>query len=306
MTERLADRFASAGGAAIEVDGQLAHMLYELDPMATPTRLSINLTSTSPTAQGLRLKARGGTIAVDGRNLDDIVLWTDTAPALSTVVLVPSDRSAPLTLRVWNVWRDPAATMQAWIGDAGIVVDGESPERVVLRCSDGFDAPTFDDLVVELALSAVTTNHAVTASGSLSFEVRDELEHARDRLARVLSRMDGKSSYSIVLWELPPGKRLDEVDEGEVVEYVQCAGSREAMCVEIRTVTDGAARQSVIGRSHRPRAGEPDVTIPWDEFEVKVFEDEVFDAAEATELFAHYLVAADVPPGFSLRRLRLG
>ncbi|HEX4344912.1 MAG TPA: hypothetical protein VHZ31_05065 [Solirubrobacteraceae bacterium] len=214
MAERLAGRFASAGDAAIEVDGQLVHMLYELDPMQTPTRLSINLTSASRRPQGLRLKARGGTIAVDGRRLDDIVLWTDTAPALSTAVLVPSDRSVPLTLRVWNVWRDPAATMQAWIGDAGIIVDGQSPERVVLRCSDGFDAPMFDDLVVELALSVVTTNHAVTASGGLSFEVRDEIEHARDRLARVLSRMDGKSSYSIVLWKLPPGKRLDEVDEG--------------------------------------------------------------------------------------------
>jgi hypothetical protein len=41
--------------------------------------------------------------------------------------------------------------MQAWIGDAGMVVEEPAPGVLVLRCSDGFDAPTFDDLVVGIS-----------------------------------------------------------------------------------------------------------------------------------------------------------
>jgi hypothetical protein len=42
--------------------------------------------------------------------------------------------------------------MQSWIGDAGMVVEEGSDGRVTLHCSDGFDRPSFDDLVVDLAV----------------------------------------------------------------------------------------------------------------------------------------------------------
>jgi hypothetical protein len=43
--------------------------------------------------------------------------------------------------------------MQAWIGDAGMLIDEEG-DRVRLRCSDGVGGISFTDLVVELEFSA--------------------------------------------------------------------------------------------------------------------------------------------------------
>lgn len=58
-----------------------------------------------------------------------------------------------MSVRIWNAWRDDAGTMHAWIGNAGILIE-ELPNKVtILRCSDGFGGPAFDDLVVRLKLS---------------------------------------------------------------------------------------------------------------------------------------------------------
>jgi hypothetical protein len=40
---------------------------------------------------------------------------------------------------------------QAWIGNAGILIE-QRADHVVLRCSDGYDEPTFDDLVVTVSI----------------------------------------------------------------------------------------------------------------------------------------------------------
>jgi hypothetical protein len=154
-------------------------------------------------------------------------------------------------------------------------------------------------------MGMTTTHHAVTASGDLSFELIDPIAEARDRLRRMLSRMDGKDSYSFVLWALPPGKRLDQVDETMASEYIQCAGSSDAMTVEIRTGVGTDATQYVVGRSSVDRSGQPDVTIPWDGYVATVYPDELFTADEASELFGHYLVHATVPSEYTLRPLDL-
>jgi hypothetical protein len=145
MAERIAERFSAARGAPVELDGRLVHMLHELPPLTAPADLRVALRAGAPRPQGLRLRARGGDMVIDGRTLDDAVLWTDTAPPEVLVALRPR---ATMTVRLWNVWRDGAGTMQAWIADAGMLVeDGR------LRCSDGVDRPSFGDLEVTLALS---------------------------------------------------------------------------------------------------------------------------------------------------------
>jgi hypothetical protein len=98
------------------------------------------------------LKARGGDVLLNDQVLDDVVLWSDTAPRLVTAELRPKSKRKPMSLRVWNVWRDDAGTMQAWIGDAGLVVEDEHAGSVILACSDGFDQPDFGDLRVKLTL----------------------------------------------------------------------------------------------------------------------------------------------------------
>jgi hypothetical protein len=149
---RLAQRFQAAKGAPIEVGGETAQMLYELPPVEQPAELQVALETSSSRPQGLRLKARGGEIVVNDQALGDVVLWSDTAPPETVAELRPKG-SKPLGVRVWNVWRDEAGTMQAWIGDAGMVVDEEGSGTVTLRCSDGYDEPSFDDLRVKLTLS---------------------------------------------------------------------------------------------------------------------------------------------------------
>jgi hypothetical protein len=154
MSARLAERLAAAQGAPIEVDGKLVHMMFELPPIDGPAELRIALEAGSARPQAVRLKVRGGKLLVNNQLVDDVVLWSDTAPPVVTARMRPQSSRKPMTLRVWNAWRDSAGTMQAWIGDAGLLVEESGSGEVVLRCSDGFDAPTLDDLVTRLELTA--------------------------------------------------------------------------------------------------------------------------------------------------------
>jgi hypothetical protein len=151
MSEKLAERFQAAQGAPVEVDGQLAHMMYELPPVTAPVRLRVALRVDGERPQGLRLKARNGQVVVNDQALEDIVLWSDSAPPEVVVTLEPAG-TKPMSVRLWNTWRDQQGAMQAWIGDAGMVVEEAGDGRVTLHCSDGFDRPSFEDLVVELAV----------------------------------------------------------------------------------------------------------------------------------------------------------
>jgi hypothetical protein len=149
MAERLAERLQSARGEPVELaDGRRVHMLHELAPLTAPAELRIALRAAAPRPQGLRLRARGGRMVINGGDHDDVVLWADTAPPEVVVALRPR---GTMTVRAWNVWRDNSGAMQAWIGDAGMLVeDGR------LRCSDGYDRPSFTDLEVTLALNPGT------------------------------------------------------------------------------------------------------------------------------------------------------
>jgi hypothetical protein len=154
--------------------------------------------------------------------------------------------------------------------------------------------------------SDMRTWHAVTINGSFSFEVKRPIDEARELLRNTLARIDGKARYSLVLWAMPAGKRLVELDEHtDAREYIQCAGSAAAMTVEVRTEADGEGHQYVVGRLPGPRLEDPQVKIPWDDFEAVVYDDEVFTAEEAAELFGSYLESGTVPAEFALRPLSL-
>lgn len=150
---RLSELFAASQGAPVEVDGRLVHMMYEFDPITVPSELVVErLASSDEHPEGIRLKARGGKIVIEDEPLDDVVLWSDTAPPEDKGTLEPDAGGKPMTLRAWNVWRDPQGAMQAWIGDAGMIVEQLPDGSVTLHCSDGFDEPSFDDIVVNLAV----------------------------------------------------------------------------------------------------------------------------------------------------------
>jgi hypothetical protein len=152
MAEKLSDLFERAQSASVTWHGQVVHSMYELPVVAAGSVLRIEFDDPNPARpQGLRLKVRGGTLRLADRELDDVVLWSDSAPRVVTAE-VRSKRSS-VVVRVWNCWRDPAETVQAWIGNAGILV-AETPTGVVIRCSDGFDEVTFDDLVAVIDITS--------------------------------------------------------------------------------------------------------------------------------------------------------
>jgi hypothetical protein len=145
MDSTLADLFQTSRGDPVEWDGRTVHMMYELVGPAADQRLLIRFRQRSPArAQALRIRARGGLVELNGQVLDDVVLWSESAPKAGK----------PMTVRIWNAWRDPAGTMHAWIGNSGMLIEEPGDGSTVLRCSDGFDDPAFDDLVVVLTLSS--------------------------------------------------------------------------------------------------------------------------------------------------------
>lgn len=163
MPRRLSEHFRESRGAPIEVDGNVVHMMHEVAPIEGRTDLRIQLQASSTRLQAARLKARGGRLRVNDELLEDVVLWSDTAPATVMVTLVPDDDRRPMSLRVWNAWRDAAGAMQAWIGDAGLIVEKEADGVIVLRCSDGYDAADFDDLEIKLEFAHVDDADAMPA-----------------------------------------------------------------------------------------------------------------------------------------------
>ncbi|MCE9637678.1 MAG: hypothetical protein K8T90_18415 [Planctomycetes bacterium] len=137
--------YAATRGGPIRYEGHDVHPAYEITTSA-PIALDVGFVRASPTVrQALRVAVDGGTILVNGQQLRDVILWTDTAPPRQRLDVQPNGAQCRIT--VWNAWDDGG--MQAWIGDCGMLIEPTST-GVRLRCSDGVGGPDFDDLVVEL------------------------------------------------------------------------------------------------------------------------------------------------------------
>ena len=145
----LAQRFIEAKGGPIEVDGRLVHSIFRRKVgSGTSVRLTRQSTSTSGPVTGLRLKAHRGKLRVNDESLTDVVLWSDTSPDEVLIRCeIPEGGSG---LRVWNCWRDEQGVMQAWLANAGMLVE-ERGGRVTLRCSSGPGGVSFTDLVEQLS-----------------------------------------------------------------------------------------------------------------------------------------------------------
>jgi hypothetical protein len=150
MTEKLSDLFERAQAPVVTWNDNLVHSMYELPGLAVGTILRIEFDDPNPSrSEGLRLRMRGGSLIIEERELDDIVLWSDSSPRVVTATVNGPKGGA---LRLWNCWRDPGETMQAWIGNAGMLVES-TRTGIVLKCSDGFGEASFDDLVATIEIS---------------------------------------------------------------------------------------------------------------------------------------------------------
>ncbi|HEX8081373.1 MAG TPA: hypothetical protein VF557_14275 [Jatrophihabitans sp.] len=154
MTETLADRFQAEQSRVITWDGLQVHSMYEVGPLSGGAELLVRFVSVGSglPEQGIRLKVLQGHAVINDERLSDIVLWAASAPDVIRAEIEAAGRK-PVTVRVWNCWRDSRGTIQAWIGNSGILVESSSDGRVRLECSVGEGEVSFDDLVVDLSLS---------------------------------------------------------------------------------------------------------------------------------------------------------
>ena len=152
METKLSDLFENSRGKPVEWAGHLVHMMYEMTGLTADQELLIQFEQPAPARpQALRIRARGGFVELNGE-FDDVAIWSDHAPEKVVMGFRPVKAGEPMTIRIWNAWRDPAGTMQAWIGNSGMLIQERDDGSTLLRCSDGFDDPSFNDLVVALSV----------------------------------------------------------------------------------------------------------------------------------------------------------
>jgi hypothetical protein len=152
MTSDLSERFAESCGHPIQIGDLEVHSIFTVPVREGQIIRVARISAAAAPVQGLRLKVDNGTLAVHGQELSEVVLWADTAPEHVTIECHAHKRGS--TLKIWNAWRDPDGTMQAWLGNAGMVVQ-RAGARLSLQCSDGRGRVDFGDLIVEIDLGSV-------------------------------------------------------------------------------------------------------------------------------------------------------
>jgi hypothetical protein len=152
-----------------------------------------------------------------------------------------------------------------------------------------------------------TRPYGVTVNGGISIQLKSgrSIPPIPHEIASFLDRLDGTTRFSVCLWELPAGTLFDHVKfDRWPLRYLQAAGNRDRMTVEIRRDGEPGDRHFVIGRSNTIET-ERTEEIRWDTYSTHIYKVEVFTAAQAVPLFLSYWQTNDVPQGYRLRALDL-
>jgi len=148
-----------------------------------------------------------------------------------------------------------------------------------------------------------------TFNGSVSAKLTDDFMPLPDQIRHSLGRLDGTEDFAYLLYYVPddagwpdaPGYDDSKYDD----EYMQSAGSADAMTIEVkRREDDGELRHYVIGRPGDD-ADAPDVEVRFSEYSQLIRPTEVFDANEAAQVYYAYFQTRTVPDTYVLRELDL-
>lgn len=146
--------------------------------------------------------------------------------------------------------------------------------------------------------------HVVTYDGGVQTA---EISARKDisAFANPLRRLNGDDQWALGLAPIPPGATYGEMlQSGQLsTEYIQAAGTAEAMTVEIRKPGGrewGAAWvRYTIGHPHTGTETF-DVPIRLAHGVKMISRSQVFDADEAAQLFMSYYTTGDIPDGYEL------
>lgn len=144
--------------------------------------------------------------------------------------------------------------------------------------------------------------HVITYNGSSRLEVPGG-PLAERAVRRAPELLDGESEFAISLTRRLKRARLrDDLPSSWPRLFLQAAGSAHAMMVEVRAPNpDGS--DSLYRLARRTTVSSATTEIVWNTRVDTVPVEEVFDAAEAGEVFWHYYQYGSVPEGYDLRFL---
>lgn len=150
----------------------------------------------------------------------------------------------------------------------------------------------------------MSTGYAFTMNGRIHGELKETWAPAAEEIRRRVALLDGTERFSLSLWRLPPGVDLDRVKlDRWPQEYIQTAGCRDRLTVEVRRLEAGVLCQDVVGRGGEGADGPRDQAVRWSVHETVVAATELYTTAEAGDLFVAYYESGRVPSSCHLRRL---
>ncbi|KJL20385.1 hypothetical protein RN51_02601 [Microbacterium oxydans] len=150
-----------------------------------------------------------------------------------------------------------------------------------------------------------TPTHIDQINGESRGPFVDYVRPYAEQLRATLNGMNASSFWAYSLWRAPEGSDLlDSIPFND--EYMQCAGTAEALTIEVRSLDpDGTPHQYTIGRPGGDYEREPTEVIHWDDgrHSTRVYPNEVFTADEAAVVFYTYFLTDRVAQPYVLREL---
>lgn len=124
-----------------------------------------------------------------------------------------------------------------------------------------------------------------------------------ERVRSMLESLDGKSRFTYSIWRGDDPRSIVATPRKYNHSFIQAAGSRQAMTVEIRiTGEDEQMHLYVVGRAEQSSEATTPTPISA-ERAVRVHDNELFTARESAKLFVEFYEDETVPGSYTLREL---
>ncbi|ARU61611.1 hypothetical protein CBW65_11755 [Tumebacillus avium] len=155
MSKALSEIFIETQGKPFEHEGKLVSMGFTAS-VSKGQQVTLELISAnSELEQGIEVSvdSRKGEVEFSEGKVKRPIFWTNFAPDQIPFVCYPKKQDG--ILRIWNVWCYPGEKEpNAWINNAGIVIEPISDSESILHCSNGYGDVDFSNLVFRVTIQS--------------------------------------------------------------------------------------------------------------------------------------------------------